>query len=249
LKLSVNAQEVLHGIFAIGPDQNSGIKNRRRVPTPGAKELFEFCEILATEPPEEILQSFLEHNPGFLTGITGTIDNTDLAVLYKPRIGSRYIADFCVLQSFQGGSVANLIEIETSHEPIYTKNGKPARRLSDALKQVEDWRLWIDQNQVHFAKELINSAKALSPFGDHVPNGRGFRTKDAAELEWNWKSFGGFDQPYFSYTILAGRWSKLENENKARIIARNRQGERDVSIYTYEQLARVSNYRLDREEF
>jgi hypothetical protein len=88
------------------------------------KELHELIELLASQASEERLQLFLERNVGFLTGLVGTHDNTDLAILFKPPIGTQYRADFCILQAFQGGSVAHLIEIETSHERLFTKKGR-----------------------------------------------------------------------------------------------------------------------------
>jgi Domain of unknown function (DUF4263) len=249
VSISKSAQTVLQDIFAVGSEQTIGSKNRLRIPIPGYLELLKLCELLSTEPAEEELQKFLEKHPGFLTGITGNIDNTDLAVIFKPRIGPRYVADFCVLQAFQGGSVAHLVEIETSHEVIFTKSGKPSKRLADALKQVEDWKIYIEPHRVHFAKELVRMALSLPKLGDNFENGRGVRTKDASDLESHWQTFGGFDLPFFSYTVVIGRWSRLSADDKKRVIMRNRNQDTTVKLYTYEQVARLANFRLDRDEF
>ena len=226
-----------------------GLSKRTRVPTPGPRELYALCELLARSPKEEELQVYLQSNPGFLAGLTGTPDNTDLAVLFKPKIGTQFVADFCVLQSYQGGSVANLIELETSDDQLFTKNGNPARRYATALKQVEDWRIWIDRNKVHFAKELVRTAKALPLISAKAPRLKGIRTTDAARLEKIWAAFGGFDEPFYNYTIVLGRWSRLRGSDKTRIIARNRNTDRDLTTYTYEQLARQANFRLERDEW
>jgi hypothetical protein len=169
------------------------------------------------------LQIFLENNVGFLTGLLGTPDNSDLAILFKPPVGTQYRADFCVLQASQGGALAHLFEIETSHEPLFAQKGNPSRRLATAENQIENWRIWINRNAVHFAKELIREAKNVPLLGeDKSGNGRGFRLAEEERIETTWSSFGGFDEPYFSYTIIIGRWSDLTSEDKQRLISRNR---------------------------
>lgn len=247
MQLSPEAELVLQAIFAIGKDRSLGIGKRLRLPTPAAPELYELCELLAKSPGEEDLQKFLERNPGFLTSLVGTPDNADLAVLFKPPVGTQYRADFCVLQAHQGGSLAHLLEIETSHDPLFNQNGTPSRRLAYALKQIEDWRIWINNNPVHYATELVRHAQNLPLYGDQVQNSRGVRVTDPEQVHRIWSTFGGFGQPYFSYTVLIGRWSALTESDKARLISRNRHGGHQMCIYTYEQLARLANFRLERD--
>ncbi|MEL6744456.1 MAG: hypothetical protein AAFO68_03175, partial [Pseudomonadota bacterium] len=67
--------------------------------------------MIASEPPEEDLQKFLKLNPGFIAGLLGGPDNSDLAILFKPRIGNQHIADFALIQAHQGGAVVHLVEI------------------------------------------------------------------------------------------------------------------------------------------
>src|SRR5262245_21934171 len=134
--MSPEGEDVLRTILGIGPDRALGIANRLRVPTPSWQELYGLCELLAIRPKEEQLQLFLEEHIGFLTGLLGTPDNVDLAVLFKPPVGTQYRADFCVMQSSQGGALAHLFEIETSHEPLYNQKGTPSRRLVFAEDQI-----------------------------------------------------------------------------------------------------------------
>jgi hypothetical protein len=234
-------------MFSIGKDRSLAIGKRIRAPTPGPAELFELCELLATEPREEALQRFIERNVGFLTGLVGTRDDVDLAILFKPPIGTLYKADFCVLHSNQGGSTAFLFEIETSHDRLFIQNGAPSQRLAYAIKQTEDWRIWIDSNAIHYAKELIRMAKALPLLGEHDANSSGVRLSDPDRLEQTWNTFGGGECPNFSYTIVIGRWSALSDSEKARVISRNRHQGHFQRVLTYEQVGRLANYRLERE--
>ncbi len=249
MSLSAEGEEVLRAILGIGQDRALGLGNRLRVPTPAAPQLYEICELLAKAPGEEQLQLFLEKNVGFLTSLLGTPDNSDLAVLFKPSVGTQYRADFCVLQASQGGALAHLFEIETSHERLFNRKGTSARRLSQAENQIENWRIWINRNAVHYAKELIRESQHVPMLGQHVEGSRGVRLADPERIERIWTTFGGFDEPFFSYTIIIGRWSDLSSDDKRRLISRNRHGNSHLRIFTYEQVARLANFRLERDEW
>jgi hypothetical protein len=249
MPLSPEGEVILQSIFAIGNDRSLGLGKRLRVRTPGAPELYALCELLARRPKEEELQLFLEQHVGFLTGLLGTPDNSDLAVLFKPPIGTQYRADFCVLQYSQGGSMAHLFEIETSHEAAFIQNGAPSKRLAYALKQLEDWRILINSNPVQCARDLVRQAQAVPLLGEEVAGSRGVRLTDPDRIRQAWDAFGGFVEPYFSYTLLIGRWSLMSDSEKARWIDRNRHGGGPVRMYTYEQLARLANFRLERDEW
>lgn len=225
--------QILHDILSIGAERGLAIGGRHRVPIPTTDELYGLCELLAQSPAEEAIQRYLELHPGYLTGLLGGPDNTDLAILLKPPIGTLYKADFCVLQAHQGGAVAHLIEIESSHERLFTKDGRTAKRLSDAMTQVEDWRIWIERERQHYSRELIRMARELPKLSEYQEGARGFRLLSPDDIEFHWRSFGGYDQLIFSFTILIGRWSKLSNEEKARLLNRNREGVQNLRIFTY----------------
>lgn len=85
-------EDVLNAIVSLGSDPAAYPKNRLRAPTPGVTELLSLCRLLIGPTSEESFQKFFEQNIGFLTGMFGTNDNSDLAVLFKPPIGSHYRA-------------------------------------------------------------------------------------------------------------------------------------------------------------
>lgn len=248
-RLTAEGQAVLEAIWSVGGDRALSLQRRLRVPAPDARDLYALCNLLAEDPSEERLQCLLEERPGFITGLVGGPDNADLAVLFKPQVGFQYKADFAVLQAHQGGAVAWLIEIETAHENLFTRFGNPARRLAFALKQVEDWKIWIEREPLAYARELVRFAKGMKPFDEHVPGRQGFRLCDPERLEETWRSFGGYEQPLFRYALIIGRWSRLADSEKVRIINRNRQDAGSVRLYTFEQLARGSNFRLERDDW
>ena len=247
MPLSHDAEQVLRDIFAVGSDRALAIGNRLRAPTPGPNELFDLCEMLATVPNEEALQKFLETHFGFMTGLLGGPDNSDLAVLFKPKIGTQFVADFCVLQAHQGGAVAHMIEIETSHAMLFTKKGNPAKRLAGALNQLEDWRIEIDRQPKFYSGELLRMAQSLDEYDEASENSRGVRFAPSEKIKRIWDAFGGGEQCFWTYTAILGRWSKLNTKEKTRIVHRNQSG--PVKIHTFEQLARNANFRLERDDW
>ncbi|MGE3832203.1 MAG: Shedu anti-phage system protein SduA domain-containing protein, partial [Parvibaculaceae bacterium] len=245
--MTETATDVLKYILAIGGDPVAMPKKRTRAPTPNLKALIKLCELLAKNSEEESYQRLLEEHVGFLTGVYGSNDNSDLAVLFKPQIGTQYRADFCVLQVSQGGATAHLIEIESGHDRLFTKGVTPARKLQGALGQIHNWRDWIEKNRAHYSTELIRVAKELPRLGEASTYPRGLRFHTPEVIESHWNAFGG-SECFYSYCVVLGRWSTLLSKEKQRLIAMNRHSD-DTTIYTYEQLARQATYRDARDEF
>jgi hypothetical protein len=51
------------------------------------------------------------------------------------------------------------VEIEPPNEPLYTKKGTPAARLATAIKQVQDWKLFVDGHKEIVVHELEKASK------------------------------------------------------------------------------------------
>jgi hypothetical protein len=247
--LSLGAQAVLADILGVGGDPAHPLASSVRAPAPGAGELFELCELLAAAPAERELQTFFQRNVGFLTGLFGTNDNLDLAVLFQPPIGTHHRADFCILQVSQGGALACLVEIESCHERLYTRARIPARRLNGALGQLDDWQSRIDRDPIYHAREFIEAACKLPLLGKVSAEASGVRFRREEEIRNLWYGFGGFEVPTFSYVVVMGRWSQLSADEKMRLIDFNRSNQGHRKIYTYEQLARQANARVEHDDF
>ena len=85
---------------------------------------------------ENSLQSCITKNP-ILLGL-------DYAkIIPKHRLGSEFEVDYA-LEKFNG--LVDLMEIESSTLPIFTKQGNPSSYLVHAEQQVIDWLDWIEKN-------------------------------------------------------------------------------------------------------
>jgi hypothetical protein len=242
--LSPEAQKVLASILSLG----TGV-DEEDVPlqcrAPGPQELYAFCDLLALSPKEEQLQGFLTEHPGFLMGLFGMNDAGDLAIITKPKVGTKYVADFAIVQVFQGGAVVFLIEIETAHEPLFTGSLSPARRLQRALTQIDEWKEWINPNKLSFCRDVVDHACRLPLYDPQTVSNSGCRFSSAEHIRQMWDAFGGSADPNVQFAILAGRWGLLSREEKNRFMSKFR-GWGELSVFTFDQVARQANYRMER---
>jgi hypothetical protein len=83
---------------------------------------------------EEALQRFLEDNPILWTFLSPT------RIWKKPHIGTKYVADFAILNS---SNILHLVEIEKPATKLVKRNGGVSAELQGALDQIRDWKIEV----------------------------------------------------------------------------------------------------------
>lgn len=232
-------EQILREIF-FPQHAGSGAPNELEL-TPSIDQVTELAELLVGAPTEEDLQRFFTRNSGFITGLFGFADSSTLAFFVKPRIGTKYIADFGVMTADQGSSAIHLVELEPSYAELFTQAATPARRYQAAIGQVTDWQTWIEPNKATFLRDLVNVAQTFPLWPARGENGA-FRTADPVELARTWDAFGGNDFAAISYTIICGRWANLAPAHRKRLTFLNAQPGRYQTL-TYDQVARTAYQR------
>lgn len=108
-------------------------------------------------------------------------------IIPKHRLGSEYEADYA-LERYDG--LIDLMEIESSTLPLFTKRNNPSSKLVHAEQQVIDWLDWIEKNN-SYAK--LNLKGLLTPKG-YVVIGRDsdLNDKSKASLIRRNKLFNGY---------------------------------------------------------
>ncbi|UYV17000.1 DUF4263 domain-containing protein [Porphyrobacter sp. ULC335] len=101
-------------------------------------------EINVSTRNENAIQRCITRNP-ILFGVEY------VKILPKHRLGSEYEMDYAG-QRFDGSY--DLIELESSNLPIYTKSGNPSSQLTHAEQQVLDWLAWVEENYPYAAQSL-----------------------------------------------------------------------------------------------
>jgi hypothetical protein len=82
-----------------------------------------------------------------------------IRIIPKHKLGSEYEMDYA-LESLSG--TYDLVEIESSSLPIFTKSGNPSHQLIHAEQQIIDWLNWVERNNP-YARE--NLPGLISPVG------------------------------------------------------------------------------------
>ena len=173
--MTESTRDVLDSIFSSDTGY-SEIDRRALHQAPTYGEVLDFAEILTQSPSEEDLQVFIRDHPRFLLSMDGFADDSVLALLTKPPIGTNYYADFALLRFGQGGCCVHLVELEPADASLFTKKLSPARRYQDAITQVTDWNQWIRPNVSTFVRDLMDRAKLLPKYPERSANGS-FRTR------------------------------------------------------------------------
>ncbi|MCC5648053.1 DUF4263 domain-containing protein [Nostoc sp. CHAB 5824] len=230
------AEQILSQIFGSDLGWVSGNKNLMGT-SPNYDQIKELAVLLSSDPGEEALQQFLETYPQFLMSMYGYGDDQTLAVLVKPPIGTRYNADFAILEYGQKGCEIHLIEIEPSSATLFTKKNTPATRLQQAIGQVHDWHQWIEINKQTFVRDTVEYAKSLPMFPERAGNNSYQCVSDKA-IEQIWHGFGGYEDTMISSSIIIGQWSELSDEHRKRLIFLNKRDRKTLEISTFDQVAR-----------
>lgn len=109
-----------------------------------ATDALVLAQVLDSATDERPLQRFLGDNPHCLASLVRSTYGT--FVIPLPRLGSEYVPDFAVAYADSLGVNWLLVELESPSVPLATLTGNPAPKLRTALRQISDWRDWLDGN-------------------------------------------------------------------------------------------------------
>jgi len=119
---------------------------------PVAENLADFEAVLGDAFNERPIQRLLASSPVLLGplvppgGIYWCLD--------QPKLGAEYIPDFLLATITSVGFRWLAVELESPVVKALTKRGLPARKLAEALGQVRDWRVWLNENISYARNEL-----------------------------------------------------------------------------------------------
>jgi hypothetical protein len=119
---------------------------------PAAETVDDFERVLGDAPDERPLQTFLASFPVLLGPLA--LPGGTIWCLDRPRLGSEFVPDFLLASITSVGFRWAMVELESPNEKALTKAGLPAKKLSEALKQIRDWRTWLTDNVAYARGEL-----------------------------------------------------------------------------------------------
>jgi hypothetical protein len=205
-------------------EQNSNMQDDDSFPRVPVRPDVESA--LASAQSEHDIHRFLASNRGLLAEALGYPRRKPLAlVLSKFPLGSSYIPDFVVFFWDSNIFRVALIELEPVNDPVVTRAGVGSARLSSAVKQVADWKRWLEHGGSDLVLSLRRTVWEFAP--DHL-----------AEF---FASHWVFSDTRYEFFIFIGRssvWTPITTDHVNAI-----RGLYDpaVKVYSYDRLLRYSN--------
>lgn len=108
-------------------------------------ELGELEHAVTTATREEDIQQHIAKNPRCLVFHPGIAATGQRWVLPKVRLGP-HGTDFLLACHDSTGIRWVAVELERHDRVMFTKNGDPSAVLTHGLRQIDDWRSWLQAN-------------------------------------------------------------------------------------------------------
>jgi hypothetical protein len=116
-----------------------------------------FQALLDSDASEEQLQQCLAQNQQLLA--RSFISNAGF-VEPKFRFGAEYVSDFVVGDFVQSWHFI-FVELEPKDANAFNKDGTPGKRLSQAIRQLSEWKWWVNFNPSYFLSRIKPSIDAM----------------------------------------------------------------------------------------
>jgi hypothetical protein len=137
-----------------------------------ADDLEQVLETAARHPKaaerERILQRYLQEHPLLLIQHMG--GGHGRWVIPQKRLGAEFVPDFVIGERHTGGFEWLLVELESPTASMFRKDGEPSAELWHALRQITDWRAWLERNRDYATRPRADAGLGLT---DISPNSRG----------------------------------------------------------------------------
>lgn len=116
---------------------------------------------------EEDIQRFLQTHPHLLIQHLG--GGHGRWVIPKLRLGSEYVTDFVIGEKDSSGFWWTLVELESPKVRLFNRNGGPSSSLNHAIRQIQDWRIWLQSNRNYAANPPENGGHDLRDIRADAP--------------------------------------------------------------------------------
>lgn len=153
-------------------------------------------------------------------------------VIPEFSLSGKYYADFVVMQSFSGGWNIAFVELEPVDEKPFNKNGSPSKRLRGAIKQIDDWHDFEEDEGASLRSHLADAAQKYDTL---------YPEQNLAREPWCVKMPLRDPKTYlcFKYFIVMGRRSHF-NEELIHVKSKFARHHSDVEISTYDRFIEVA---------
>jgi hypothetical protein len=133
----------------------------------GEHDAASLSACLDTAKSERDLQKYLEAHPMAL--VQHLRGGHGRYVIPQKHLGAEHVPDFIIGHRHSGGSEWEAVEIESSNSKMFTKGGDPTKELTHAVRQVQDWRAWLQRNQNYAARPPAEGGLGLTDIVSTLP--------------------------------------------------------------------------------
>jgi hypothetical protein len=119
---------------------------------PSTALVDEFVHILNDAPDEKPLQQFLAKNSVILRMLFPP--SPSFWSFNRLKFGCQYIPDFLLCAYNSAGFNWTLVELESPLKTALNARGRMGAALTEAIGQINDWRIWLRRNIAYAHEEL-----------------------------------------------------------------------------------------------
>jgi hypothetical protein len=184
------------------------------------------AELLDTSAGERELLSYFGKHPHAIYWTLCRMGGHCRYVFREFPLGSSYVADFVLLNSYSGTWEVKFVELEPASTKVFTKSGVPAQRLGAAVKQVDDWCEYFERHREQVRADLVRWARTKDLLGYS-------EGETPSNFSGNLLSDPSTYLLFSSYVFVGRRQdlSSQEHTHKARFSSRH-----NVEVATYDRI-------------
>jgi hypothetical protein len=123
------------------------------------KDTRRLRSVLNRASDERAVHTFLEKWPEYLIQHLG--GGHRRWAISKQRLGAEYVPDFLIGESYSYGFDWYAVELESPTASMFTKNGDVSRQLNHAIRQIQDWRGWLEANRDYASRSRKDDGLGL----------------------------------------------------------------------------------------
>lgn len=125
-----------------------------------------FLSILEKATDERSMQVYLEENPHILSQHLG--GGHGRWVIPHKRLGDEHVTDFLIADKNSLGFHWYAIELESPTSSLFTASGDPSAKLTHAIRQISDWRVWLEKNIDYASRPRESKGLGLTDINGNI---------------------------------------------------------------------------------
>lgn len=118
--------------------------------------LAEELKNILNKNSEREISKFLKNYPFLIFWSFCNTGGHSKYVLHEFPLGSKHKADYVIPFSYSGVWKIHFIELKSPSDLVINKSGRPTLSFNSAIAQIQDWKYYIEKNQLQVREDLSN---------------------------------------------------------------------------------------------